>query len=117
MLHHPPPANTVKVRFPYLKGCAPSTEYQISQTKENDDARPSTLSGLGGEPRIRRQEALGLASMPAERRRNMSLMPTLKTAAREPRKAVDVARELGPIFGDRAKVTSDEDKYVADNFA
>jgi alkylation response protein AidB-like acyl-CoA dehydrogenase len=44
-------------------------------------------------------------------------MPTLKAAAREPRKAVDVARELGPIFGDRAKATSDEDKYVADNFA
>jgi indole-3-acetate monooxygenase len=36
---------------------------------------------------------------------------------RRARTAVDVARELGPIFARRASETTDEDKFVDDNFA
>jgi alkylation response protein AidB-like acyl-CoA dehydrogenase len=35
----------------------------------------------------------------------------------EPRSAVAIARELGPIFARRASETADEDSFVADNFA
>jgi indole-3-acetate monooxygenase len=35
----------------------------------------------------------------------------------EKRSAADVARELGPIFARRASETTDEDKFVDDNFA
>jgi alkylation response protein AidB-like acyl-CoA dehydrogenase len=38
----------------------------------------------------------------------------LQTAKRQT--AVDIARELGPIFGKRADETTDEDKFVADNY-
>jgi len=34
-----------------------------------------------------------------------------------PRGAAEIARRLGPIFASRANETSDEDTYVADNFA
>jgi alkylation response protein AidB-like acyl-CoA dehydrogenase len=47
----------------------------------------------------------------------MSIMPNLKTASKNPLKPIEIARELGPVFGDRANITVDEDKYVADNFA
>jgi alkylation response protein AidB-like acyl-CoA dehydrogenase len=33
------------------------------------------------------------------------------------RSAIEIARELGPVFSARANETTDEDKYVADNFA
>jgi len=34
-----------------------------------------------------------------------------------PRAAADIARELGAVFAQRANETTDEDKFVADNFA
>ena len=46
----------------------------------------------------------------------MNATSALKTAASAPRNAVDIARELGPQFAERAD-TTDDDKYVADNFA
>ena len=46
----------------------------------------------------------------------MNATPALKTAATGPRDAVEIARELGPQLAERAAAT-DEDKYVADNFA
>jgi alkylation response protein AidB-like acyl-CoA dehydrogenase len=42
--------------------------------------------------------------------------PALKAVKDQPRPA-DVARELGPIFARRASETTDEDRFVADNFA
>jgi alkylation response protein AidB-like acyl-CoA dehydrogenase len=36
---------------------------------------------------------------------------------REPRSAVEIARELGPVFARRAKEATDEDRFVAENFA
>jgi alkylation response protein AidB-like acyl-CoA dehydrogenase len=44
------------------------------------------------------------------------LAPALKAAKDQPRPA-DVARELGPIFSRRASEATDEDRFVADNFA
>jgi alkylation response protein AidB-like acyl-CoA dehydrogenase len=35
----------------------------------------------------------------------------------EPRRAVEIAREIGPLFARRASEASDEDRFVADNFA
>jgi alkylation response protein AidB-like acyl-CoA dehydrogenase len=40
-----------------------------------------------------------------------------RTATSAPRNAVEIARELGPVFAKRASETSNEDQYVADNFA
>lgn len=40
-----------------------------------------------------------------------------KSSTPASRSAVEIARELGPVFATRANETSDEDKYVADNFA
>jgi alkylation response protein AidB-like acyl-CoA dehydrogenase len=37
--------------------------------------------------------------------------------AATPRKPADIARELGPVFGERADSATDEDQFVADNFA
>src|SRR5258708_38336918 len=37
--------------------------------------------------------------------------------AAKSRSIVDIARELGPLFGERANSTTDEDQFVADNFA
>lgn len=48
----------------------------------------------------------------------MSILTALKpVAAAGPRSAAEIARELGPIFAERASKTTDEDKYVADNIA
>ena len=33
------------------------------------------------------------------------------------RSAVEIARELGPVFAERAETATDEDQFVADNFA
>ena len=41
----------------------------------------------------------------------------LRSSPPAPRSAVEIARQLGPIFAKRASETTDEDKYVADNFA
>ena len=47
----------------------------------------------------------------------MSVINTLKKDTVEPHSTKDVARELGVIFAQRASETTDEDKFVADNFA
>jgi alkylation response protein AidB-like acyl-CoA dehydrogenase len=47
----------------------------------------------------------------------MSVIKTLNKETTEPHSAKDVARELGVIFAQRASETTDEDKFVADNFA
>jgi alkylation response protein AidB-like acyl-CoA dehydrogenase len=44
------------------------------------------------------------------------LAPALKAAKDQPRPA-GIARELGPLFARRANETTDEDRFVADNFA
>lgn len=40
-----------------------------------------------------------------------------KTAAAPARSIVDIARDLGPLFAERAAAAVDEDRYVADNMA
>src|SRR6201991_3715650 len=47
----------------------------------------------------------------------MSVIKTIDTAAAQRRTVADIARDLGPIFAQRANETADEDKFVADNFA
>ena len=37
--------------------------------------------------------------------------------AAKPRSVTDVARELGTLFAERARTATDEDRFVADNFA
>ncbi len=47
----------------------------------------------------------------------MSVIEAINTGAAERRTVMDIARDLGPIFSQRANETNDEDKFVADNFA
>ena len=47
----------------------------------------------------------------------MSATSAMKATGSEPRRAADIAAELGPIFAERANAAIDEDKYVADNIA
>ena len=47
----------------------------------------------------------------------MSASAAIDARVAEMRTAVDVARELGPIFARRASETTDEDRFVDDNFA
>jgi len=47
----------------------------------------------------------------------MSALQEIDTATARPRTAVDIAREFGPVFAQRANETADEDKFVAENFA
>jgi alkylation response protein AidB-like acyl-CoA dehydrogenase len=47
----------------------------------------------------------------------MSVIEAINTSTAERRSVIDIARDLGPIFGQRANETTDEDKFVADNFA
>jgi alkylation response protein AidB-like acyl-CoA dehydrogenase len=47
----------------------------------------------------------------------MSTAAALKSDTTPGRSAVDIARELGPLFARRAAATADEDRFVADNFA
>jgi alkylation response protein AidB-like acyl-CoA dehydrogenase len=47
----------------------------------------------------------------------MSVIKTIDTGAAQRRTVADIARDLGPIFAQRANETADEDKFVADNFA
>src|SRR3954451_17254117 len=47
----------------------------------------------------------------------MSASAAIDARAAETRTAVGVARELGPIFARRASETTDEDRFVDDNFA
>ena len=47
----------------------------------------------------------------------MSVIEAINTGAAERRTVIDIARDLGPIFAQRANETTDEDKFVADNFA
>jgi alkylation response protein AidB-like acyl-CoA dehydrogenase len=47
----------------------------------------------------------------------MSVIEAIHTGAAERRTAADIARDLGPILAQRAGETTDEDNFVADNFA
>jgi alkylation response protein AidB-like acyl-CoA dehydrogenase len=46
----------------------------------------------------------------------MNTVTPINAATATPHAIVDAARELGPIFAQRAKETADEDRFVADNF-
>lgn len=47
----------------------------------------------------------------------MSNTSALKVTTAAPRSPAEIARELGPVFAERANAATDEDKYVADNVA
>jgi len=47
----------------------------------------------------------------------MAVATATRIDTKNPPSAVDVARELGPLFARRASETADEDRFVADNFA
>jgi alkylation response protein AidB-like acyl-CoA dehydrogenase len=47
----------------------------------------------------------------------MSVAIAPRPSSKETKRAVEVARELGPVFARRAAETADEDRFVADNFA
>lgn len=47
----------------------------------------------------------------------MTVKPDINTATTKAQKPADIARELGAIFARRASETTDEDGFVADNFA
>ena len=47
----------------------------------------------------------------------MSIAAALKSDSNQGRRAVEIARELGPLFARRAADATDEDRFVADNFA
>src|SRR5262245_34684765 len=49
--------------------------------------------------------------------RTMSAIGAINRSAAERRSAVDVARELQPLFARRADEATDEDKFVAENYA
>ena len=46
----------------------------------------------------------------------MSVIEAINTGAAQRRTVSDIARDLGPIFAQRANEATDEDKFVADNF-
>ena len=46
----------------------------------------------------------------------MNTVTPINAATATPHAIVDAARELGPIFAQRARETADEDRFVADNF-
>jgi len=47
----------------------------------------------------------------------MSVIQAINTNAAQRRTAIEVARDLGPIFAQRAHEATDEDQFIADNFA
>src|SRR5262245_23217933 len=47
----------------------------------------------------------------------MSAAVAPKTSRNQPKRPIEIARELGPIFARRASEAADEDRFVADNFA
>jgi alkylation response protein AidB-like acyl-CoA dehydrogenase len=47
----------------------------------------------------------------------MNATTAIKTQAAEQRTLLEIARELGEVFAERANGTADEDTFVADNFA
>jgi alkylation response protein AidB-like acyl-CoA dehydrogenase len=47
----------------------------------------------------------------------MSVMEAISPSAAQQRSVAEIARELGPIFAKRAAEATDEDQFVADNFA
>jgi indole-3-acetate monooxygenase len=47
----------------------------------------------------------------------MNTITPINSATATPHAVIDAARELGPIFAQRAKESADEDRFVADNFA
>ena len=47
----------------------------------------------------------------------MNTITPINAATATPHAAIDAARELGPIFAQRAKESADEDRFVADNFS
>jgi alkylation response protein AidB-like acyl-CoA dehydrogenase len=50
-------------------------------------------------------------------RATMSTAAALKIDSNQRRSAVEIARDLGPVFARRAAEAADEDRFVADNFA
>jgi alkylation response protein AidB-like acyl-CoA dehydrogenase len=52
-----------------------------------------------------------------EGRTIMSSAPSPQSDAGTPRRLVEIARELGPVFARRADASADEDRFVADNYA
>src|SRR5262245_4590803 len=52
---------------------------------------------------------------PFPRRLIMSAVP--KIGGNPPSRAIEIARELGPLFARRASEASDEDRFVGENFA
>jgi alkylation response protein AidB-like acyl-CoA dehydrogenase len=47
----------------------------------------------------------------------MSVIEAINPGAAQRRTVTDIARDLGPIFAQRASETTDEDKFIADNLA
>ena len=47
----------------------------------------------------------------------MSVIQAIKTGAAQRRTIIDVTRELGPTIAQRASEATDEDQFVAENFA
>jgi alkylation response protein AidB-like acyl-CoA dehydrogenase len=47
----------------------------------------------------------------------MSVVQSINSGTAQPSTVIDVARSLGPIIAQRASETTDEDAFVADNFA
>jgi alkylation response protein AidB-like acyl-CoA dehydrogenase len=47
----------------------------------------------------------------------MSAAVASKIVRDQPRSAIEIARELGPVFARRAREAADEDRFVVDNFA
>ena len=47
----------------------------------------------------------------------MNTVAALKSSIPAPRSVIDIAHELGPMFAQRANAASNEDTYVAENFA
>ena len=45
----------------------------------------------------------------------MSVIEAISTGAAQRRTPIDIARDLGPIFAQRANESADEDRFVADN--
>jgi hypothetical protein len=55
--------------------------------------------------------------MTAETKENVvSAIEAINTGTAERRTVTDIARDLGAIFARRANETTDEDRFVADNF-
>src|SRR5690348_3712791 len=64
-----------------------------------------------------RRAATNSPATPPMRSTRMNTITPINAATATPHAIVDTARELGPIFGQRASEATNEDAFVADNFA